>query len=104
MKKNYQMKYQKVFICDDCIFIFRLHTPTSRSKPFCPECGNFNTSLYNSDKHTKKERIVIPWTEEELEILAKCMYNELSPHQVAIMLGRSIGSVRKRLDRMKEGN
>jgi DNA-binding CsgD family transcriptional regulator len=43
----------------------------------------------------------IRWKPEEIEVLEQCLKGKLHPYQAAIMLGRSINSVVKKVNRMK---
>lgn len=72
---------------------------------YCPSCGDSdNVTRYGADRTTKKvegEKIPkIRWTQQELELLQQAKDKKLQPHQVAIMTGRSINSVMKKLGRV----
>lgn len=99
----------KMYICEDCTFVFQLHTSfkSTKNKPFCPKCGeNLATTKYKADRLTKRKKgdkiVRIKWTARELELLDKCVAGELEPHQVAIQTGRSINSVLKKIPRRRE--
>lgn len=96
----------KMFVCEDCVFVFQTHSPMKK-KPFCPNCGeNIEVRKYSADRITKREKgdkLVKPvWTPPELELLDKIISGDLQSHQVSIMIGRSINSVIKRTKRRRE--
>ncbi|MEC1716636.1 hypothetical protein [Schinkia azotoformans] len=97
------MKMNQVFICEDCVFVFQIHTSCKdMKKPYCPKCGEkFEVRNYQSVK--KGEKLIrIKWKQEELELLDRCISGDLGAHQVAVMTGRTVNSVLKRIPRRKE--
>jgi len=94
--------YAKVYICEDCSFSFQVYAPAIKKKSyFCPSCGeNVSVRRYKPEITTKGKRVNIRWSDEELELLSKVKENGLAPYQVAIMTGRSINSVHKKLARV----
>lgn len=102
MSKN---PYAHTYICDECSFSFQVYAPGTRKKNayYCPSCGeNFWVRRYYPETTTKNKgkKIIIKWSEEELSLLDKVKAKELAPYQVAIMTGRSVNSVRKKLMRV----
>lgn len=94
--------YAKVILCEDCSFSFQVYAPPKRHKRYyCPSCGeNFSTVSYKPELTSENKNAKIRWTNEEKELLQKVKTNELAPYQVAIMTGRSINSVAKKLKRI----
>lgn len=81
--------------------IFQVHT-NMKTKPYCVKCGErFEVRRYHAERTDKKSKVKLRWTQEELEILNKCINKELEPHQVAIITGRSINSIIKKVARVK---
>jgi DNA-binding NarL/FixJ family response regulator len=69
-------------------------------KVFCPNCGNNeNVNAYKSLR-TASQRTPILWKDSEERELKRMFDEGLMPHQIAIHLGRSTGSVREKLRRM----
>lgn len=100
MSKN---PYANTYICDDCSFSFQVYAPGTRKKNayFCPSCGeNFSVRRYKPETTTKGKRVIIKWSDKEMALLDKVKAKELAPYQVAIMTGRSINSVKKKLLRV----
>lgn len=100
MSKN---PYAHTYICDDCSFSFQVYAPGTRKKNayYCPSCGeNFEVRRYYPSTAPKGKKVVIKWSKEELFLLDKVKAKELAPYQVAIMTGRSVNSVKKKLARV----
>ncbi|WP_134177206.1 MULTISPECIES: hypothetical protein [Cytobacillus] len=59
---------------------------------------------YEADRFNKKgpKRIYQPWTDEEMKVIEQVMNGELLRYQAAIKLGRSIKSVKRRIERLNE--
>ena len=97
------MKMNKVFICEECVLVFQIHTSCKdMKKPYCPKCGEkFEVRSYQTVKKGEKF-IRIKWKQEELELLDRCINGELAVHQVAVMTGRTVNSVSKRIPRRKD--
>lgn len=90
------------YICNDCLFIFSLHTPLNknRKRPFCPKCGEKMevTPLQHVVKKRPQNR---NWTDEELTYIDKIITGELKVYQVAYKLNRTTASIKGRLARRK---
>ncbi|QOK28047.1 hypothetical protein IIE26_05090 [Cytobacillus oceanisediminis] len=98
----------KNWLCEDCTFVFQTFGKKQNGRPrkyFCPSCGeNISVVKYEADRFNQKgpKRIYQPWTDEEMKIIERVMDGELLKYQAAIKLGRSIKSVRRRIERLNE--
>jgi transcription initiation factor IIE alpha subunit len=54
-----------------------------------------------ADRFNKK-RVYQVWTDEEMKVIDQVMKGELLKYQAAIKLGRSIKSVRRKIERLNE--
>ena len=90
------------FICKECIFVFQTFSRFKTKKVYCPSCSEskYVETYEGLNKQTKHKY----WTENELVVLKRCMKKKLMPHQIAILLGRSSGSVREKMRRLEVGN
>jgi hypothetical protein len=91
----------KYFLCKDCNFRFKVfaHFTKNRRKAFCPNCGeNISTEKLPSRKHIQHKS----WTQDEIKLLDKVLNGEIKKHTAAMKLNRSLGSIRRKLDRVKE--
>jgi hypothetical protein len=97
-------KYNKYYVCETCAVVFHISTPIKTRKPFCVNCGdNLDVIPYVSDASVKeKSEVRLPYTEKEMELINKCVAGEISPHQVAIMIGRSRSGIIKKVKRVRE--
>ncbi|MDQ0412703.1 hypothetical protein [Mesobacillus stamsii] len=95
----------KNWLCEDCTFVFQTFGMVKRGgkkKYYCPKCGdNVAVTEYTSDR-VNKSRMPIAWKEEELKVIDQVMKGELLRYQAAILLGRSIQSVKRKVERMNE--
>ncbi|MBG9586902.1 hypothetical protein [Cytobacillus firmus] len=58
---------------------------------------------YEADRFNQgPKRIKQPWRDEEIQVIEQVMNGELLKYQAAIKLGRSIKSVRRKIERMNE--
>jgi uncharacterized Zn finger protein (UPF0148 family) len=91
----------KFYICKDCNFRFKVLSDFTKRhrQAFCPNCGeNINVEKATSRKH-KQHKF---WTTEELSLLDKVLSGEMKKHTAAMKLNRTLGSIRRKLDRVKE--
>jgi NAD-dependent SIR2 family protein deacetylase len=90
------------FMCEECTFVFQTHSQFSKNNRHvhCPNCGDYLFVVKYESQRYHQQRTRIDWKEEEIESLKKMFNDGLMPHQMAITLGRSIGSVREKLRRM----
>jgi transposase-like protein len=106
MQMNYKGGLSKMWICEDCTFVFQLHSIriNLKKKPFCPSCGeNFEVVAYSAKREPKSAtKAWQRWQPAELEMANKCLMGERAPHQVAIELGRSLDSVKKCVERLRK--
>lgn len=95
----------KNWLCEDCTFVFQTFGMVKRGgkkKYFCPKCGdNVAVTEYTADR-VNKSRMPIAWKEEELKVIDQVIKGELLRYQAAILLGRSIQSVKRKVERMIE--
>lgn len=101
--KNYKMGKKKhvfTYICEDCIFVFQTFAHVGKYT-FCPKCGE-NTSTHRYENSTGNRRVYMPFTDEELPTLEKVIKGEILPYQGAILLGRTVDSIKKKVSRMKK--
>jgi hypothetical protein len=90
----------KPFICHDCVFVFSIHSKRKHSAtPYCPSCGD-NIAVTKYVKPVKQQKKF--WTEEELTYIDKIISGELLIYQVAIKLGRTRPSIKRRVERRME--
>lgn len=93
------------YICEACTIVFQTFGLVRNGKPYCPNCGDFIDVRTQQGIHSMKEEIKnlkTKWTEEELEILQRCVNGKIAAYQVSIMTGRSKDSVHNKLKRMKK--
>lgn len=89
----------KDFICQDCVFVFSIHTHLfRRTSPYCPKCAD-HVSVVPYEKKIINEKKF--WTEEEMEYIDRILGGELLVYQVAAKLGRTSKSIQRRLDRRR---
>lgn len=89
------------YICNDCVLVFETHGKLGPRKiVYCPNCGdNVATTKYSTHfKETKRRG----WSEEELELLNRCITGELKINAVAPKLGRTSKSVSRQIHRLKK--
>jgi uncharacterized protein YlaI len=95
----------KNWLCEDCTFVFQTFGKKVRGRQrtyYCPNCGdNVAVTEYVADRFNKN-RVYQVWTEEELKVLDLVIKGELLKYQAAIKLGRSIKSVRRKIERLNE--
>lgn len=93
------------WLCEDCTFVFQtfgMIKRGGRKKYFCPKCGdNVAVTQHVADRFNKK-RVYMHWKDEEIKVLEQVRSGELLKYQAAIKLGRSIKSVRRKIERMDE--
>lgn len=93
------------WLCDDCTFVFQTFGRKQRGGRrayYCPKCGdNVAVTEYVADRFNKN-RVYQVWKDEELKVLEQVMKGELLKYQAAIQLGRSIKSVRRKIERLNE--
>jgi uncharacterized Zn finger protein (UPF0148 family) len=101
---------QQDFVCDECPFVFRVYSPVRRmgrktDSPFyCPNCGeNLHVRKYTEGKRNRNEYKRIPWTKEEVKLLKYYMKHGFERHQIALKLGRTISSVKSKMESVKAG-
>ncbi|WP_108669529.1 hypothetical protein [Peribacillus acanthi] len=88
------------YICNECIVIFSLHTKRKRGRVFCPSCGDcFDVTKLSETIQTRPPHK--NWTDEEIELVDRCIKGELQPYQVAWKTKRTVQSVRNRVHRRK---
>lgn len=97
----------KNWLCEDCTFVFQTFGKIERGRRrtyFCPQCGdNVSVVEYVADRFNKGPRRVYQvWTDEEMKVIEQVIKGELLKYQAAIKLGRSIKSVRRKIERMQE--
>lgn len=94
------MKVNDAYICTECIFVFnvfskRIDGRGVRHGFYCPSCGeHFAVIPYVKESSTYKR---IAWTPEETKELKNYMGRDIPPHQIAVLLGRSLSSVKNRV-------
>lgn len=92
------------WLCEDCTFVFQTFGKKERGRRrtyYCPSCGdNVSVIEYVADRFNKN-RVYQVWTDEELKVVEQVMKGELLKYQAAIKLGRSIKSVRRKIERMQ---
>lgn len=93
-------KHTFTYICEDCIFVFQTFEHVGKYT-FCPKCGE-NISTHRYEVNSSVKRVQVHFTEEEMPILEKVINGEILPYQGAILLGRTIDSVKKKVGRMKK--
>jgi hypothetical protein len=95
----------KNWLCEDCTFVFQTFGKIERGRSksyYCPNCGdNVAVSEYIADRVNKK-RVYQLWTDEEMKVIEQVIKGELLKYQAAIKLGRSIKSVRRKIERLNE--
>lgn len=87
-------------ICEDCTFVFQTHSHFTGNNVFCPNCGECIHVVRYTAERTSPQRKRLDWKTEEENTLRDLNKEGLLPHQMAIILGRSTGSVREKLRRM----
>jgi DNA replicative helicase MCM subunit Mcm2 (Cdc46/Mcm family) len=90
------------FMCEHCTFVFQTHSQFSKNNRsvHCPNCGKSDGVMKYESQRYNHQKTRIDWKEDEIAELVKEFNDGLMPHQIAINLGRSIGSVREKLRRM----
>lgn len=95
----------KNWLCEDCTFVFQTFGMVKRGgqkKYFCPKCGdNIAVTEYKADR-VNKNRMPLPWKDEELKVIDQVIKGELLRYQAAILLGRSIQSVKRKVEKIIE--
>ncbi|MCM3573306.1 hypothetical protein M3172_08870 [Mesobacillus subterraneus] len=93
------------WLCEDCIFVFQTFGKKQRGGRrtyYCPKCGdNVAVTKYVAERYNKS-RMPLVWKEEELKVIDQVIKGELLRYQAAIMLGRSIQSVKRKAEKMNE--
>lgn len=89
------------YICNDCVLVFETHGKLGPRKiAYCPNCGdNVATTKYSTPLKESKRR---GWSEEELELLKRCITGELMIYAVAAKLGRTSKSISRQIHRLKK--
>ncbi|SSS88053.1 Uncharacterised protein [Acinetobacter baumannii] len=89
------------FICNECVFVFKILTPMGRGyRKHCPKCGDYvSVETFEKSKVTNTKKI---WNDEELKDLDRCIAGEVLSYQLAAKLGRSPKSVSRRKERRIE--
>lgn len=93
------------WLCEDCIFVFQTFGKKERGRRrtyYCPSCGdNASVTEYAAERYNKS-RMPLTWKEEELKVIDQVIKGELLRYQAAILLGRSIQSVKRKAERVIE--
>lgn len=95
----------KNWLCEDCTFVFQTFGMVKRGgkkKYFCPKCGDNVAVIEYAADRVNSSRMPLPWKQEELKVIHQVMNGELLRYQAAILLGRSIQSVKRKVERMNE--
>ncbi|MGE7766645.1 zinc ribbon domain-containing protein [Peribacillus sp. NPDC096540] len=88
------------YICNDCVLVFETHGKLAPRKiAHCPNCGdNVATVNYTTPL---KGAIRRGWSQEEMELLDRCIKGEFQIYAVAHKIGRSSKSVKRQIQRIK---
>jgi hypothetical protein len=93
------------WLCEDCTFVFQTFGKKERGRRkayYCPRCGDNSAVTEYAAERYNKSRMPLPWKEEELKVIDQVIKGELLRYQAAILLGRSIQSVKRKVERMNE--
>lgn len=90
----------KTYICDDCVFVFTIHSPSRQGRLFCPRCGD-TVSVKTFVKAEKVIKVWKPWTKEEFALIDRIIDGELLKYQVATKVGRTYGAVQRKVEQRR---
>lgn len=96
------MKATNTFICEDCNVTFQVYGSKKRGGYFCPVCGDSVAVRKYTPERWSKDTVKIKWSEKELKILQDGLKEGMAPYQIALLTGRSINSVLKKAQRLRE--
>ena len=91
-----------LYLCEDCVQVFQLHSRINKPGKrviYCPSCGDNLEVVEYKPERMGNGKVKIKWTDEEIKLLKRVKRGTLDPHQVAIMTGRTINAVLKKLER-----
>jgi ribosomal protein S27AE len=94
--------HNKNYVCEECNFVFQIYaiSKRGRKKYFCPSCGEkTHVTEYKAARNISGKRQKILYSPEEIELIHKCIKGELKTFQVALMIGRPVNAVCKRIAR-----
>lgn len=108
---NY-MHFKNRYVCYECSLTFIVYGVMKDKRyktPFCPNCGEYYDVQKEKSTRTRKKGDStekaprITWTDEENKVIDECIAGKMTPGQVQILTGRSIGSIyRRKSRRIKE--
>lgn len=89
---------EKEYVCHDCVFTFKLVKPEHVNTIHCPICADyFDVTLVK-----RQIRAVKPWTEEETNLINRCIAGEIDVYDIMKKTGRREKSVRMKIDRQRQ--
>lgn len=99
MKLHKGWKDNKKYICHDCLVVFEIHGDLKgRRKAYCPNCADWiNVKLFKEPPKGNYKT----YTKEEEELLKKCVEKGIRKYRIAIIMGRTDGSIRQKINRMR---
>jgi hypothetical protein len=100
MKLDRRHHQNVAYFCQDCLFLFSVHSKLNNKIPYCPKCGDNLAVKHYEQKIVKDIKL---WTDEELHLIGRLIKGEIKNYQVAALTGRTIDSVMSKMYKVKNG-